>query len=250
MNRHPRVAANAKYLSARTNLLLVVVLTVLNMAFLFNGSATMMLFSASVPYFLTVLAIGHDSSFYLICAVLITLFYFLCWLFSRKHPTWLIVATALFSLDTMIMIVLVITGDNFSDIIDFAIHGFVLYCLICGVIYGFKQQKTLEDTLMDLPLNEGSQTTAPLRMAETDIKHRVFLETEIKGIHICYRRVKSVDQLVINGYIYAEFKPKFIETGHELAAFYQGAHIAVGCDGQNSFLSVNGTVILQKRRLY
>ena len=51
----PRQMAEGRYKSARLDLLIVIVFTVLNIVLLFGGSETMMLFSATVPYVIVVL---------------------------------------------------------------------------------------------------------------------------------------------------------------------------------------------------
>lgn len=244
------VLASNKFRAARTNLLIVVALTVLNIIFLYADSYTVMLFSATLPYLFVLGSMLLDFPLMLVGAILILLLYFMCWLLSSKHPVWMIVAAVMFTLDTAVLLVLGIDFGDRSSVMDLLIHAMILYYLISGVIYGFKLRKTPDPVSPEPSQMPGTENTTPIRIAETDVKHRLLLETELPGMHICYRRVKPVDQLIINGYIYAELPVKFIETAHELTAVYQGTPIAVGYDGRNSFIAVNGQVIRLKRRLF
>lgn len=146
----PRQIAESRFKSARLDLLIVIVFTVLNIVMLLTGSETMMLFSATVPYYAVFLAHFANLQYgglewfvtgSLILAGIILLVYLLCWIFSKKHRGWLIAALVLFCLDTAATVVLYM-GDFSSGIMDFVIHGAVIWYLALGVKAG-KQLKTL-----------------------------------------------------------------------------------------------------------
>ena len=70
-------------------------------------------------------------------------------------------ATVLFSLDTIYMVYFYFTANSIADgILDIAIHAYVLYFLISGIIYGYKLNKvkdnviegtaTVEETALEL----------------------------------------------------------------------------------------------------
>ncbi|MBQ9116077.1 MAG: hypothetical protein IJY04_03550 [Clostridia bacterium] len=61
----------------------------------------------------------------------------LCWIFSKKHYAWLIVATVAMAIDTLYSL------TNF-DVISIIFHAIVLYYLIQGVIAG-KKLKEMRD---------------------------------------------------------------------------------------------------------
>ena len=78
-------------------------------------------------------------------SVIIAAFYLVCWLLSKKHPAWLIVLTAAYVLDTLLMI-----PDLFSYYLVYDIrgllfltlyHAWILYILINGVLCGMKLKK-------------------------------------------------------------------------------------------------------------
>lgn len=130
----------------RSALLVVLCLTVLNLVLLMAGSNTYLLFSASVPYYLTVMARGYDLAVYggvnqgytwaalAVSAVLLGL-YLLCWFLSRKTPAWLTVGLVLFALDTVCLALLCrfVFGGFVGSIPDFCIHGWVICELASGI---------------------------------------------------------------------------------------------------------------------
>ena len=88
-----------------------------------------------------------------------------------------------------------------------------------------------------------------LRRADFSQKHRVLLEKKISGYEICYRRVKNVNELVINGLVYDE-KKAIVEFAHTLSASIDGHLIEAGLDSANySFIAIDGRIIELKRRL-
>lgn len=137
-----------KYRTARNNLLLMLILTIINIILYVVGSDTMMLFSATVPYFGIIIgSVSGNQAFLIFCiciaaAILIT--YLLCWILSKDHYGWMIVALVLFIIDTLAMIGLYMMAGEISGILDVVIHAWVLYYLIIGVRYG-KQLKEMPE---------------------------------------------------------------------------------------------------------
>lgn len=94
---------------------------------------------------------------------------------------------------------------------------------------------------------KGSRATV-LRYADTAVKSRTLLEANVQGYQVCYRRVKSTNELVINGRIYDERKG-IIEFAHKLCATVDGHKIEVGYDKQSfSYIRFDGKTIQQKKR--
>lgn len=254
--------AQQKYKTARNNLLLMLILTVVNIVLYVGGSETMMLFSATVPYFGIIFGMATGISTILafcICitaAILIT--YLLCWILSKDHYGWMIAALVLFIIDTVAMIGLYLMMGEISGILDVAIHAWVLYYLIIGVKYG-KQLKDMpeepvnvaEQEDMDTPVETENVGSSPiLRMADTTVKSRILLETDAAGHHICYRRVKRINELVIDGYVYADVE-MLMETAHALTAQVDGHVFQAGFDGvAHSYIRVDGVQVAKKMRWY
>lgn len=261
--------ANLKrYSAARNDLLIMIILTVINIALMFTGSDSMMLFSASIPYFAVGMGYWNGDSelliFGIVIAVVSVLLYALCWFMSKKKYQWLIVATILFVIDSAAMIYLYASSGEFaSGTFDIIIHALVLYYLIAGILTG-KKLKSIKD---DKTLGEGIREESNLldnsvefeetvtensvykRRADDEVKFRVLAQADYNGHSIVYRRVKRVNELVIDGYVYDEIEMT-IETPHELTAVIGGETIKAGLKNSSfSFISVNGNEIAKKIRL-
>ena len=158
----PRELAKAKYGSARANLLLMIILTVVNIGLLFFGSDTMFLFCATVPYLAVMFGqLSYVITGFVVCiciAAIIILVYFLCWIFSKKSYGWMIAALVLFSVDTVVMAGFYILLGELSGIIDAVIHALVLYYLIMGTVNGVKLSKLSEEDEEDEAITEEALT--------------------------------------------------------------------------------------------
>ena len=142
-----------KFTSARSNLLLVLVFTVVNILLLVTNSNTYFLFSAYVPYLLAILGmemcgmfpdeyyggdtsgfIFFDTSFLVIMLVIaaaILALYLLSWIFSKKGKSgWLIFALVFFAIDTVLLVVMTLPSIS---IVDLIFHAWVLYSLFTGI---------------------------------------------------------------------------------------------------------------------
>ena len=151
-----------KYNSSRANLLLVVAFTAINLVLLITNSDRYFLFSAFFPYFISSLGMflcGHfpeeyymdmieemlifDNSLFvvlLVISLVITLFYFLAWLLSKKQRVgWLIFALVFFSIDTLAM--LLINGFAVDSVVDILFHVWVIYYLVVGISAHSKLKK-------------------------------------------------------------------------------------------------------------
>lgn len=124
-----------KLSSARHSLLLVVIFTVINLILLLCDGQTYFLFSASVPYYLTLFGMlmdaGAGGSVFTVTALVIAAAclaaYLLCWLLSKKRIGWYVVAMVLFILDTVMLLWMSVSLDILTDnVIDLLIHGWVL----------------------------------------------------------------------------------------------------------------------------
>lgn len=272
----PRQVAQQKYDSARSNLLLMLILTVVNIVLLFTGSSTMMLFSATIPYFaLTIGIFMEDAAVLTMCGIIAAvpiILYLLSWIFSKKQYAWMVTALVLFIIDTAVMIFMYVSAQEFSSaMLDILIHVWVLYYLILGVANGKKLKTLPEDTkTFDADAaNAGSPwdataESAPagidadgysfdspiLRTADTATKSRILLEADANGRHVVYRRVKRTNELVIDGYVYADIE-MLVESAHALTATLDGHVFEVGYDGaSHSYLRVDGQTVERKMRLW
>ena len=245
---------------ARSNLLLMIILTVVNIVLLTVGADTMLLFSATVPYYVAAFGIFSEISRLIVAglaiAAVILVLYLICWIFSKKHYGWMIAALVLFILDSITMIGLYIWAEDFSGILDLVIHIWVLYYLIIGVRFGYKLKNIPPEEAVEYEQSEQIAPTADaqgnsvaLRAVQNDIKNRILIDGNYLGHYICYRRAGRVNELVIDGYVYDELEI-LVETAHVLEATVDGHTIQVGFDGaMHSYIRIDGQRVAKKLRL-
>ncbi len=246
---------------ARSNLLLMIALTVVNIILLATGADTMLLFSATVPYYVAAFGIFSEISQLivagLVIAAVILVLYLLCWIFSKKHYGWMIAALVFFILDSIAMIGLYILAEDFSGILDLVIHIWVLYYLIIGVRYGYKLKNIPPEEVVEyeqaeqqtIPSTDAQGNSVALRVVQNDVKNKILIDGEYLGHYICYRRVGRVNELVIDGYVYDELEI-LVETAHALEATIDGHNIQVGFDGaMHSYIRIDSERVAKKLRL-
>lgn len=94
-----------------------------------------------------------------------------------------------------------------------------------------------------------STSSKALRCADNTVKHKVLLEAQVDEYKICYRRVKSINELVVNGMVYDE-KRGVVEFAHRLIAVIGNHTIEAGLDEDSfSYIRFDGEIIATKERL-
>ncbi|MBQ9083266.1 MAG: hypothetical protein IJY28_07190 [Clostridia bacterium] len=258
-----RSEAEEKFASARSNLLLMTVLSTINLFLLAFGSTNMLLFSATIPYWIAARSIVFDVTVLgFVLAMVLLLVYLLCWWKSEEHFGWMVAALVFFIIDTAFMAWLYVKAADVAGIMDVLIHAWVLYYLIIGIVYG-RRLRTLppaevtpahdacEATTGNTESYPLPDTNSPvLRRIDEDVKCRVLLDAEALGHHIVYRRVKRVNELVIDYYVYDDVE-MLVESAHALNARIDGHAVEVGYDGaSHSYLKVDGQTVAKKLRLW
>ena len=184
----------SKYNAARMNLLLVVAFTAINLVMLATGSGSYFLFSATVPYIITVIGMMmcgmlpeefyegmegiffiDESFFYITLAisVLILALYLLCWIFSKKKSVWLTIALVLFAIDTVVMFLYY--GIALDMILDIVFHGWVIWILVSGI----NANKKLKNLPEEPVVIEGEFTEIPVDEAPDE--ETVEIEAQIEA---------------------------------------------------------------------
>ena len=133
--------------------------------------------------------------------------------------------------------------------------GLSLFLLIVCQIdrIGRKKEKTrqrVRDDKAKSPKFRG-KGTPPLRYADMTKRGRVLLEAKKDKYEIVYRRLKKVNELIVNGKVYDEMKAVF-EVDHVLAAEIDGHKIEAGLEGGTysySFIRFDGETLAEKRRV-
>lgn len=139
----------AQLAGGRFSLMLILIFTLINLTMVLLDSDRYFLFSASVPYYLTLFGKAMDNGFSsgtwdvigayttttLIVSVVILALYLLCWLMSRKRAGWLTGALVLIVLDTsaLVLVTYVLYGSPIVNILDLLLHTWVLWELFQAV---------------------------------------------------------------------------------------------------------------------
>ena len=118
---------------------------------------------------------------------------------------------------------------------------------------GRKKEKTrqrVRDDKAKSPKFRG-KGTPPLRYADMTKRGRVLLEAKKDKYEIVYRRLKKVNELIVNGKVYDEMKA-VLEVEHVLSAEIDGHKIEAGLEGGTysySYLRFDGETLAEKRRV-
>ena len=126
------------YLEGRSSLLSIGLLSLVNIvltamqaqfAFIVSSYATEFLSAMSI----VVKMMYGNTSFgmgLLITALMIACLYLICWYLSQFKAIWLQIATVLFGIDTLWLLVAILGGPDIGDLISLAFHGYVMYELV------------------------------------------------------------------------------------------------------------------------
>lgn len=128
-----------------------------------------------------------------------------------------------------------------------AVGAFLIVYAICSLNYKHKENARHAEKRAKIE-NKGTESPA-LRYADLSVKNRILAEASAEGYTICYRRVKSLNELVINRKVYDE-KRGIIEFEHKLCASLDGHSIESGTDENGySYIMFDGEIIECKKRL-
>lgn len=168
-DRNSREYLFAQLAGGRYALLLILIFTLVNLLMVMLDADRYFLFSASVPYYLTLFGKAMDNGFSdgawevtgaytntaLIISAVILLVYFLCWFMSRKKPGWLTAALVLFVLDSsaLVLFTYVLYGSPMYNIMDIFLHGWGLWQLFQAV----KSHKKLKEMPAGEPADPGPE---------------------------------------------------------------------------------------------
>ena len=173
----------SRYNSARANLLLVTILTLVNVVLLAVDASFYFPFSASFPYYLItgarMLCGMYPEEFYvelaeltgepvmteffpsavfyvaLVIGVILIAVFSLCWLLSKKKVGWMIAALVLFIHDTLSLLSM---GLAIDMLIDLLFHVWVLVSVISGLSAHFKLKSLPADEPFVVKVDEAPAT--------------------------------------------------------------------------------------------
>ena len=140
----------SKLNNARLSILLTVIFSAVNIILANFGIYLIYssYFSTLIVNVGVVMKVESGMDIYFIVAAVLALIslvpYLLSWIFSKKHPVWLVICLVLFALDTIFVtfdsMVLIAEGD-YSIVLDLILHVIILIELIVGVKAGFALKK-------------------------------------------------------------------------------------------------------------
>ena len=124
-----------------------------------------------------------------------------------------------------------------------------VFIIIYGLVYSRQRGKEMAKHTQKAKRRESGVDDNPVRRANRSVKVRILLEARVEEYEICYRRIKSVNELVINGVVYDE-KKGVIEFAHNLSAVVDGHTIEAGLsDDSYSYIMFDGECLANKQRL-
>lgn len=122
---------------------------------------------------------------------------------------------------------------------------------LIAYVIGSSNYKRKEDArhLKKIQKRVEGQDDSAIKRADRSVKSKILLEATVKEYSICYRRVKSINELVINGLVYDE-KKGIIEFEHNLIAVIDEHTIEAGYDEDSySYIMFDGERIAEKKRI-
>ncbi len=141
-------------------------------------------------------------------------------------------------------------GARSKMIASFCLSGIYLLMLPCNFLLIRAADRYVKKERENDEAKRRVLCTRAIRRADMEVKYRVLSEAKVEDYVICYRRVKSVNELVINGYVYDE-KKGVVEFAHNLYASVNGHIIEAGFDGAAySYILFDGNRIKQDRRRF
>ena len=124
-----------------------------------------------------------------------------------------------------------------------------LFLIVYALAFSAQRKKETERQKKKAKRRESGKKDEVLRDVDRSVKSRILLEASVPGYDICYRRVKNVNELVINGVVYDEIKG-VLEFAHALSAVVDEHEIEAGLSEDNfSYIMFDGELIKKKRRI-
>lgn len=180
--KHSRENLTRKITAGQYALMLIFLFTILNLVLLLLNTDRYFLFSASLPYYLTLVGMGLDNNFSslgwdqigthtvtaLVISAVILLLYFLCLVLSSKRPGWLVGALVLFLVDTAALAVFsfVLYENPAANLMDGFLHLWAIIELFQAVLANRKLKKLPPEVPVDL-----NQFRGTLRDMAEDSQH-------------------------------------------------------------------------------
>ena len=253
-----------RYRTARSGLLGMMILTVINAVQAALGSDSYFVFSDYLSYYCALFGriffeeSGGESIYLIVgCALaaLVLVPYLLCWIFSKKRRGWLIAALVLFIIDTLLVVWDAIGFMDISYLMDIAFHIWLIVELILGIRAGKAALAEMNGpaVVADTEFHDASTGELPntpcLGQPQEERKHRVLVQAQHGGRTIEVRRSYGLTELVVDGRLYGTWEG-ISEHAYDIVARVDGHEIVTRFlpTGKQT-IEVDGEVIAKKQRL-
>ena len=274
---NPIDSAVKRYKSARWLAFLLGALSIVNIFMLTSQSMYYFLFSSYIAFYFVDLGMAvcgkypeemyeggygeyeflDESFLYAMIAValIVSLVYFLFFFFSNKGRSgWLIAAIVYYAIDTAFMLYMCGIVNILSDIVA---HALILVMLVWGVraCGKLKEASAAEfSPKEDAPATEEGEDapvdTVVIRSADPNVKSRTLVSADNGRHNIVYRRVKNVNELLIDNAVYAECVVSS-DTAHKLEVIKEGHRITASTDYIGKMMiTVDGQEVAAKYKLF
>lgn len=204
----PKALVDSQYRASTSIMIAFIALTVLNIVFYLFGSQTFWVVSATVPWATVIIFSSGESQpmliFGIVVAAVMVLGYVIMTVLGKKKVGWTIATIVFVIIDTLVLIALYVSVGDFSGIIDFLAHAYIIYKLCVAIKYGIKRNNAPEFIEGLIEKEEPFEDSIYIRHADDEVKFKKWLEAEFENKKIELRWVKKNFELVIDGYVYAE----------------------------------------------
>ena len=180
IDKNSRQYLNRQMQGARGTTILICLFTMINLFLLVSNRDVYYLFSASVPYYLTMIALFMDNGLFtegiipdrfevgnfttiaLAISAVLLIVYLVCWIISKKKPIGLTTALVFFCIDTAALVaaVMFLELGFVENILDFVCHAVVIWELAVGVSAAAKQKKLPSEQEV-VPAEPARSTASP-----------------------------------------------------------------------------------------
>lgn len=250
------------YAAARSNLLLMTILTALNVLAMVAQFGLRNLFSAAIPQIAYAYFAGSGGGQVLggliIGALFIGLF-LLCYALSKNNTRWMTAALIVYALDTVFLIGWIIFRRDTSSLLDAVFHAWVLAFLISGVKAAAKLGKlppqasfsAQAEQAVEAERQAAAQAASDSPIGPFDGRGRQVFSETYKSMQIEVYRREPRTILVVDGQVYSEWEG-LVELRYALSARVNGVPIVCSAvaDGLSGLMRLyaDGQLLAEKRR--
>lgn len=209
-----QVQSDMKYKQAKGSLLAIILFSFINL-FALTFTDSYYLFSSYITQLFGIMAwvaLEEASTalvaIFIIIGALTLIPYLLCFIFAKKRVGWMIAALVLFSIDTLLLIIMelpYIAESGITIIIDLVFHAYGIFALATAVKYGLQAKKIKESPVEPAPITEeNAELTLERRTVVIEREKRfvgcsAVFTCYIDGTEVCKIKNGQTTEISIDG---------------------------------------------------